>query len=140
MDAIIEQIKAGLIFKKRFPFEGRILFEIYSLLPEKSNLFLSNSMPVRDFEYFISGRKEVNLYYNRGASGIDGIISSACGAGQNSNSPTTLVIGDLAFYHDLNSLYLCKRLKKPLVIILINNGGGGIFEMLPIAGEKIDFE
>lgn len=140
IDAKVEQIKGNLIYKKRFPFEGRILEEVYSLAPEKSNLFLSNSMPVRDFDYFISGKKNINLYYNRGASGIDGIISSACGVGQNSDSPTTLVIGDLAFYHDLNSLYLSKRLNNPFVIILINNNGGGIFDMLPIASEKIDFE
>lgn len=140
IDAKVEQIKGNLIYKKRFPFEGRILEEVYSLAPEKSNLFLSNSMPIRDFDYFISGKKNINLYYNRGASGIDGIISSACGVGQNSDSPTTLVIGDLAFYHDLNSLYLSKRLNNPFVIILINNNGGGIFDMLPIASEKIDFE
>jgi 2-succinyl-5-enolpyruvyl-6-hydroxy-3-cyclohexene-1-carboxylate synthase len=140
LDAEVEKIKANLIFKKRFPFEGRILKEVYSQVPEKSNLFLSNSMPVRDFDYFVSGSKDIDLYYNRGASGIDGIISSACGVGQNSDFPTTLVIGDLAFYHDLNSLYLAKRLSKPLVIILVNNSGGGIFDMLPIAGEEVDFE
>lgn len=140
LDSEVEKIKANLIFKKRFPFEGRILQEVYSLVPEKSNLFLSNSMPVRDFDYFISGKKDINLFYNRGASGIDGIISSACGVAQNSDTPTTLVIGDLSFYHDLNSLYLSKRLRNPLVIILINNSGGGIFDMLPIANEKIDFE
>ncbi len=139
-DAAIDKLKTEMIFKKRFPFEGRIIKEIYSLLPEESNLFLSNSMPVRDFEYFISDRKNINLYYNRGASGIDGIISTACGTGSKSDLSTALITGDLAFYHDLNSLYLCNRNAKPIVLVVINNDGGGIFEMLPIAEERIDFE
>ena len=140
MDAEIDRIKTDLIFKKRFPYESRIINEVYSFMPEGSNLFLSNSLPVRDFEYFISERKKINLYYNRGASGIDGIIATACGVGKNSEFPTTLILGDLAFYHDLNSLYLCNQLSKPVIIVVINNGGGGIFEMLPVADEKIDFE
>jgi 2-succinyl-5-enolpyruvyl-6-hydroxy-3-cyclohexene-1-carboxylate synthase len=136
----LEQLKNDLILKKRFPFEGRIIHEMFSLLPDESNLFLSNSLPVRDFNSFISTGRKVNLYHNRGASGIDGIISTAAGVAQNSDSPTTLIIGDLAFYHDLNSLYLCKQLNKPFVIILINNNGGAIFEMLPIAEEKLEFD
>jgi 2-succinyl-5-enolpyruvyl-6-hydroxy-3-cyclohexene-1-carboxylate synthase len=140
INSAIEQIKDKMIFKGRFPFEGRILTEVYSLLPDKSNLFLSNSLPVRDFDYFASAGKKINLFYNRGASGIDGIIATACGAANNSGSATTLVIGDLAFYHDLSSLYLCRQLKNPFVIILINNDGGAIFEMLPIAGEKVEFK
>jgi len=101
---------------------------------------LSNSLPVRDFDFITSVKKNINIYSNRGASGIDGIISTAAGIFTATKKKTFLVIGDLAFYYDINSLWLLYKYKIPLTIILINNNGGGIFELLPIANEKIEFE
>jgi 2-succinyl-5-enolpyruvyl-6-hydroxy-3-cyclohexene-1-carboxylate synthase len=73
---------------------------------------------------------------NRGVSGIEGFIASSCGFIDGSKKEVYLIIGDVAFIHDLNSLYFLKDLKTPLKIILVNNDGGGIFTLLPIHKEK----
>jgi 2-succinyl-5-enolpyruvyl-6-hydroxy-3-cyclohexene-1-carboxylate synthase len=91
-------------------------------------------MPVREMDmYAIPTGKPITIGGNRGASGIDGTVATACGFAQALNSTTTLLIGDLAFLHDLNSPALVKTLKKPLIIVVFNNDGGGIFSFLPIA-------
>ncbi|MET0114263.1 MAG: thiamine pyrophosphate-binding protein, partial [Limnospira maxima] len=110
-------------------------------IPADSGLFLANSMPIRDMdEYGIYGGNSVRIAANRGTSGIDGIIASAAGFCQGLNTPTTLLIGDLAFLHDLNSLSMVNSLNHPLWIIVINNNGGGIFSFLPIAKFNDVFE
>jgi 2-succinyl-5-enolpyruvyl-6-hydroxy-3-cyclohexene-1-carboxylate synthase len=110
-------------------------------IPDKSCLFLSNSMPIRDVElYGQSSSKEIMIGSNRGASGIDGIISSAIGFTNGFVKICTLLIGDIAFIHDLNSLATISSLKKPLIIVVINNNGGGIFHFLPIVKIKDIFE
>ena len=102
-------------------------------IPEGSGLFLSNSMPVRDMDlYGVTGRNNIYAATNRGASGIDGVIASAAGFAVGRQSLTTLLIGDLAFVHDVSSLSLIRSLPVPLVIVVINNQGGGIFHFLPI--------
>ena len=73
------------------------------------------------------------MFTNRGASGIDGINSTALGIASESKNPTYLIIGDLAFFHDMNGLLNSIKFKIPLTVILINNSGGGIFESLPIS-------
>jgi 2-succinyl-5-enolpyruvyl-6-hydroxy-3-cyclohexene-1-carboxylate synthase len=98
---------------------------------------VSNSMPVRDLDYFAPKKnKSIIVYNNRGASGIDGITSTALGIALHSNKPTILITGDLAFYYDLNGLLTSMKYKIPLVVVLINNNGGGIFETLPIAKSR----
>ena len=110
-------------------------------IPDKSCLFLSNSMPIRDLElYGESSSKEILIGSNRGASGIDGIISSAIGFANGFEEICTLLIGDIAFIHDLNSLASVKSLKKAIIIVVINNNGGGIFHFLPIVKIKDIFE
>jgi 2-succinyl-5-enolpyruvyl-6-hydroxy-3-cyclohexene-1-carboxylate synthase len=110
-------------------------------IPDKSCLFLSNSMPIRDLElYGKSSSGEIIIGSNRGASGIDGIISSAIGFANGLVNMCTLLIGDIAFIHDLNSLATVRSLKKPIIIIVINNNGGGIFHFLPIVTIKDIFE
>jgi 2-succinyl-5-enolpyruvyl-6-hydroxy-3-cyclohexene-1-carboxylate synthase len=107
---------------------------ISGLMPGGHGLFLSNSMPVREMDmYAVPTGKWAVVGGNRGASGIDGTLAGACGFAQALNAATTLLTGDLAFLHDLNSLALVKTLKKPLIIIVLNNDGGGIFSFLPIA-------
>ena len=114
--------------------EVRIFRELLPLLPAGTDLMVSNSMPVRDFDFFAPAvAHAIRLHFNRGASGIDGIVSTAFGIAAGKKSPTVLVTGDLAFYHDQNSLLLYRRYGIPLIIILIHNDGGGIFEMLPIS-------
>ena len=135
-----------------------------------SSMFLSNSMPVRDTEFFLYPNWDAeknspslglrSVAINRGASGIDGIISSATGyADANMDVPTTLLVGDLATLHDLNAFHTLARTSvskppssesasstthpsPPLTTVIINNDGGGIFSFLPIAkhGSEVGFE
>ena len=114
-------------------FEGAVLGAVADLLPDPATLFVSNSMPVRDLDRFARPRAaDVTALGNRGASGIDGIASSALGAGSATDDPLVLVTGDLAYYHDMNGLLALARCGVDATIVEINNDGGGIFHMLPI--------
>jgi len=117
------------------------------------SLFLSNSMPVRDGEFFLYPKRGGGLSrigVNRGASGIDGIISSANGFSEGSERPTSLLIGDLASLHDINSFHalsdskssVASQRKAPITAVVVNNDGGGIFSFLPVAkhGKEVNFE
>ncbi len=121
--------------------EPRIARLVSQLIPEAQGLFLSNSMPIRDMcNYADFKGKVVFVNGNRGASGIDGLIASAAGYARGLGAPVTLMIGDLAALHDLNSLSMLRDLPVALIIVLLNNGGGGIFSFLPIAEFKEGFE
>jgi len=123
------------------PFEGRVFTELNQLLPEGALLYTGNSMPVRDLDtFFWGGEHPVRIMGNRGANGIDGIVSSALGASAVSDGPNVLVIGDLSFFHDMNGLLAAKLHKLNLTIVLINNNGGGIFSFLPQADYPEHFE
>ena len=114
-------------------FEGRVLADVTELAPEPSTVFVSNSMPVRDADRFAApAAKGLTMLGNRGASGIDGIVSTALGAGSATTDDLTLVTGDLAYYHDMNGLLALERCAVDATVVLINNDGGGIFHMLPI--------
>lgn len=110
-------------------------------LPNGHALFLSNSQPIRDMNEFavLDGVRAI-VGSNRGASGIDGVIASAVGFARGLEKPTTLIIGDVAFLHDLNSLQLLAGSPQPLTVVIINNNGGGIFHQLPISKYKDVFE
>jgi len=140
IDTTVERAKREFISNSIFNFEWKIYHELTKNITNKSNFMISNSLPIRDFDFIISKNKNILIHSNRGASGIDGIISTASGIYQSSMRETFLIIGDLAFQYDLNALYLLKQKNIPLKIILINNNGGGIFELLPIAKEKVEFE
>lgn len=121
--------------------EPRTARLVSQLIPKGQGLFLSNSMPLRDMDFYADYKgAKVSVNGNRGASGIDGIIASACGYAQGLQMPTTLMIGDLAALYDLNSLSMLRDTKQPLIIMVLNNGGGGIFSFLPIAEFKEGFE
>jgi len=122
-------------------FEGKVFAELSALLPEHAVLYVGNSMPIRDLDTFFAGRERaVGLFGNRGANGIDGVVSSALGASAAGVGPTVLVIGDLSFYHDSNGLLASKLHGLNATIILLNNDGGGIFSFLPQAAEPEHFE
>ncbi|MDQ0191005.1 2-succinyl-5-enolpyruvyl-6-hydroxy-3-cyclohexene-1-carboxylic-acid synthase [Alicyclobacillus cycloheptanicus] len=115
-------------------FEGQLFSELAPLLTEQHQLFLGNSMPVRDAESFLPALPVgVRVLANRGVSGIDGVVSSAVGASAGSGRRTVLVIGDVSFYHDQNGLLAAVRNGLDVVVVLVNNGGGGIFSFLPQA-------
>lgn len=120
--------------------EGKIFAELNNLLPINTNLFVGNSMPIRDCDtFFHCNDTNSKVFANRGANGIDGIVSTALGVSA-AGQPTLLVIGDVSFYHDLNGLLASKMQKRNLTIILVNNDGGGIFSFLPQSAEKEHFE
>ncbi len=103
-------------------------------------LFVASSMPVRDLETFAAARDDgPRVLCNRGANGIDGTIASALGAAA-SGAPTTLLIGDVALAYDASALLAMSRLGLDLTIVLVDNGGGGIFEFLAVSGEADAFE
>lgn len=98
------------------------------LIPADTTLFLGNSLPIRMVQMF-STDPLPRVYANRGASGIDGLIATAAGCAAGNQQPIVLLIGDISFLHDLNSLQLARQSKAPMVIILVNNDGGGIFHV-----------
>lgn len=123
-------------------FEGRVVTALGGVLPEDVALYVGNSMAVRDVNLYWprqSGR--IDIYSNRGASGIDGMISSALGAAAATGRPVALFLGDLSFLHDLSGLLAAERLQIPLVVVVVNNDGGGIFSFLPIEelGDAVRF-
>ncbi|MCU4717799.1 2-succinyl-5-enolpyruvyl-6-hydroxy-3-cyclohexene-1-carboxylic-acid synthase [Halapricum hydrolyticum] len=114
-------------------FEGAVLSTVASEAPDPATVVVSNSMPVRDLDRFARPRSaDLTVLGNRGASGIDGVTSTALGAGSATDDPLVLVIGDLAFYHDMNGLLAVERCGVDATIVLLNNDGGGIFHMLSI--------
>jgi 2-succinyl-5-enolpyruvyl-6-hydroxy-3-cyclohexene-1-carboxylate synthase len=122
-------------------FEGQVFAELAALLPAGALLYAGNSMPIRDLDtFFPGGDHAIRLLANRGANGIDGVVSSALGAAAAGLGPTVLAIGDLSFYHDSNGLLAAMQHHLSLTIILLNNDGGGIFSFLPQAGDPEHFE
>jgi 2-succinyl-5-enolpyruvyl-6-hydroxy-3-cyclohexene-1-carboxylate synthase len=118
--------------------EPAVAAELGVLLPERATLFVASSMPVRDIESFWPVRPDPpRVLCNRGANGIDGIVSSALGAGAHSDDPVVLLIGDVALAHDIGGLLACSRCEVSLTIVLINNSGGGIFDFLPVSRSQI---
>lgn len=119
--------------------EIRVINSLDKLLPVNAPLFIGNSMPIRLCDMLMS-ENAAQVFSNRGASGIDGLLASAVGIAKNSTQSCTLLIGDTSFLYDLNSLALLKQLKHPFIIIVINNDGGSIFNLLAVPeAQKQDF-
>jgi len=116
------------------PPEAELVAALCRDLPSGTRYFCGNSLPIRDLAaYSGGGEKSRHFFANRGASGIDGNLATAAGiAGKGDDAvPTVAIVGDLTAQHDLGSLALLPG--RPLVLIVINNGGGGIFDLLPPA-------
>jgi 2-succinyl-5-enolpyruvyl-6-hydroxy-3-cyclohexene-1-carboxylate synthase len=139
MNSIVKQITESNIGKYQLS-EGRVFVELEIILPSNAALFVGNSMPVRDLDTFYrSNQNQVRTMANRGANGIDGVVSTALGVSAVSE-PVVLVIGDLSFYHDINGLLAAKLHQLNITIILVNNDGGGIFSFLPQSTQPQHFE
>jgi 2-succinyl-5-enolpyruvyl-6-hydroxy-3-cyclohexene-1-carboxylate synthase len=122
-------------------FEGKVAWLLSQKLPACYPIFIANSMPVRYVEFFWKPRNSgIIPLFNRGTNGIDGTLSTALGMAYNHQQGSVLLTGDLAFLHDTNGLLIRNQFQGHLTIILINNNGGGIFEMLPIAQFDPPFE
>jgi 2-succinyl-5-enolpyruvyl-6-hydroxy-3-cyclohexene-1-carboxylate synthase len=125
-----------------FPFEPAIYRSLLKGLEGGASIFISSSMPIRDVEsYGPIGRDDVRYLSNRGANGIDGVISTALGVRAPYNCDRVIVLtGDLAFLYDASALAIAQRHEIPLTIVCVDNEGGGIFSFLPVAEHEEHFE
>jgi 2-succinyl-5-enolpyruvyl-6-hydroxy-3-cyclohexene-1-carboxylate synthase len=120
--------------------EPKVSWLLSQILPPATPIFIANSMPVRDVEFFWKPNNlEIKPFVNRGANGIDGTLSTALGVSHR-NQSSILLTGDLALLHDTNGFLIKNKFVGHLTIVLINNNGGGIFEMLPVAKFDPPFE
>ena len=120
--------------------ESKVAWLLSQRLPPETPLFIANSMPVRDVEYvWTLSDRYIRPYFSRGANGIDGTLSTAMGLAHN-NKPTVLLTGDLALLHDTNGFLNRSYFSGHLTIVMINNNGGGIFEMLPVSQFEPEFQ
>lgn len=110
--------------------------EVLDHLPDPCQLVLGNSLPIREVDAYVPARTcSLSVLCQRGANGIDGLISGAAGAASLRKEPTVLLLGDVSFMHDLGGLAVAREAAGPFVIVVIDNGGGRIFEQLPIFGQ-----
>lgn len=121
-------------------FEPKVARELPAMVAVGTPVFVASSMPVRDVEYFWpAGDRRHRMFFNRGANGIDGTLSTALGVAHG-GEPAVLLTGDLALLHDSNGFLHTPHFRGSLTVVLINNHGGGIFEHLPIAQFEPPFE
>lgn len=116
--------------------EPQVAAQLGAALPAQAIVFVASSMPVRDVETFVGARDDPpRVLSNRGANGIDGLVSTAYGVAASRLGPVVLLIGDVALAHDMGGLLAGARHGIPLTIVVIDNGGGGIFDFLPVASQ-----
>ncbi len=140
-NALVRDAIATALVTKDEPFEGAVPGALLGCLPAGSLVHVGNSMPVRDIDMFTGVLDQrLDVTANRGANGIDGVLSTALGAAAVGNSRVALLVGDLSFLHDLGGLQIAARHGLDLLVVLVNNDGGGIFSFLPQAGLGERFE
>jgi len=136
ISSFIEQLNAD-----EYNCEGMLINRILNELKPNTNVFIGNSMAIREADDFtVNIGKNINIYCNRGASGIDGLVSTALGISYSSTNKSILnvaILGDLSFFHDMNGLFFCKGHELNTKFIILNNNGGGIFSSLDI--EKLKY-
>lgn len=115
------------------PTEPGIARVVVDAMAPEGHLVVSSSMPVRDLEWYVQPTSPVTVHANRGANGIDGVVSTAVGVACSTGAPTALLIGDIAFLHDSNGLLGAADRDLRLVVVVVDNDGGGIFSFLPQA-------
>ena len=124
----------ALLHDQAEPFEGNAPVALTGALRDTSTIVVGNSMIVRDADAFLPAQSRgLRLVGTRGASGIDGVVSTAVGAAAAGTGPVAVLVGDLSFLHDLNGLWALRRHHLSLLVALVNNDGGGIFHFLPQA-------
>ena len=141
LDLIADRVITDKI--RRGPLLSALVTSVLAdVLPDHSLVMASNSMPVRELDSFVpTDGPRIDFVGNRGASGIDGVTSTALGLASQHDGPVVLYIGDIALLHDLGALFGVARSGLHLTVVCVDNNGGGIFSSLPIAsrGDEVDF-
>src|SRR5207237_3952416 len=121
--------------------EGHVVRALAGALPEEASVFVGSSMAIRDVDGFwpVAGPGQ-RFLGNRGASGIDGLVSTGLGVAAVTAEPTVLLLGDLSLYHDMNGLWAAGRHGLRATVVVLDNNGGGIFDFLPVAAQEDAFE
>jgi len=135
-DQRVSEAVAQTLTDEPFPNEPAIARSVWEATPSGSTVYAGSSMPIRDLDSF-SGRPRGDLAVlsNRGANGIDGLLSAAAGASASDGRRVVVLAGDLSVLHDATALGEIARLDLPVTIVVVNNDGGGIFHFLPLAGQ-----
>ena len=131
LPALAQQAWQAVVARRDALGEAQLAHRIAQYLPEQGQLFVGNSLVVRLVDALSQLPAGYPVYSNRGASGIDGLISTAAGVHRAGQRPTLAIVGDLSALYDLNALALLRDVSTPLVLIVVNNNGGQIFSMLP---------
>jgi len=122
---------------KNYKCEGALINNILNTINTRANIFIGNSMAIREMDDLTNNiDKKINIYCNRGASGIDGLVSTALGiskASKEKNESNIAILGDLSFYHDMNGLLAALKMDLNMKFVILNNNGGGIFSNMKIA-------
>lgn len=119
--------------------EGAVVRAVVDAVPDGGVLALGNSLPIREAEMFVpASARAITVWTQRGANGIDGLLSGAAGAAAAAGRPTTLLVGDVSFAHDVGGLAAAREAGAPLTVVVLNNGGGRIFDRLPLAERLSD--
>jgi 2-succinyl-5-enolpyruvyl-6-hydroxy-3-cyclohexene-1-carboxylate synthase len=138
VDDVAESAIAGHLAGLDRPTEPYVARSSLAALPAGARLVVASSMPVRDLEWYARPRHDVHVHANRGANGIDGTIATAIGVAIGSRAPTAVLLGDIAFLHDSTALIGLQSRDVDLVIVVVDNDGGGIFSFLPQASSLED--
>ncbi|MCC5951128.1 MAG: 2-succinyl-5-enolpyruvyl-6-hydroxy-3-cyclohexene-1-carboxylic-acid synthase [Acidimicrobiia bacterium] len=132
-DAVASEAMFSVLGALGEPSEPAVARDVMAALPDGATLVVSSSMPVRDLEWYSLPRHGVEVLANRGANGIDGVVSTALGVALARQTPVVAFVGDVAFLHDSNALVGLVARRVDLTIVVVDNDGGGIFSFLPQA-------
>jgi 2-succinyl-5-enolpyruvyl-6-hydroxy-3-cyclohexene-1-carboxylate synthase len=140
-EARVESVYAEHLDHAETLTEPGVARAVTRLIPQLHGLVLGASMPVRDVnQVSYPSTHRVHVTANRGASGIDGTFATSVGFAKGLMQPVTVLLGDLSALHDLNSLSLISKSPVPVIVVIVNNDGGGIFHFLPMADDSAEFE
>jgi 2-succinyl-5-enolpyruvyl-6-hydroxy-3-cyclohexene-1-carboxylate synthase len=135
LDVRAEQLLDDWIGQQSAPSLGElsVVRWVLDACPASTQLVLGNSLPIREAATVCpAGNRELEVFANRGANGIDGILSTAVGIALAGSIPTLVLLGDISFLHDIGSLWAARSVKSPFVVVVVDNRGGRVFEQLPV--------